>query len=209
MHNHIIATLLSVFLLTPSSALAIPPTHLHDDDAATIRTSQSFLSDQQQQPTNQCTFTLSHRQLLPSTKTHPGPAKVNYIRLPSIADHANNLTIDVAHARPNAAFNSYVRLSSTERFAVDGLLGEKRLVVSAREGDDTLRFKLGSAEQEEEALTWVAGSLSENMDLKSGGAWCEIPGGWEERVGGRVRNVECGFPCEKITEEEEERMELR
>lgn len=129
-----------------------------------------------------CTFTLWHKQLSsPQSASPPSDTRrTNYIYLPRLTDHANNLVIDIAATKPAHAHNSYTRVSETQKFSVKGLLGDAALIISGRDGNDTLVF-------ETQQLKWVA--ASEGGVSKGAEAWCQVQEWVESGLANRVSLV--------------------
>lgn len=131
-----LAVLFSVsFLLSTSTfALSVPQ----------IRFSPYKPSD----PTlaTKCTFSLWHKQL------QTQDAKLNYIQLNELQDHANGISIDLAALRPVAARNSYSLISEHQVFAIEGLLDNTNLTIRGEDGSDEVRcehdgVRFGSEEE--------------------------------------------------------------
>lgn len=89
-------------------------------------------------------------------------ARLNYVQINTLVDHANTLTIDVARLRPSVAFNSYSRVSATQVFAIEGLLDGRNLTVWGEDGSDDVRF-------EYDGLSWDS-----REDHVVGDAGCEV-----------------------------------
>ncbi|KAH7370973.1 hypothetical protein BKA66DRAFT_424823 [Pyrenochaeta sp. MPI-SDFR-AT-0127] len=176
MHNAL-AVLLSVFFIASSTTARVvsPPP------------SSSALDDK-------CTFTLWHKQLYPSSDS--APTSRNYIQINTLFDHANDITIDIAHLRPSTAFHSYSKVSETQVFAIEGLLDGTNVTVRGTDGRDALRL-------ESDGLVWMADGVARGDD-----AWCEV-GEWNANGKDGKINTRCAFPCDKIESDEEERYELR
>ncbi|EUC49919.1 hypothetical protein COCMIDRAFT_32714 [Bipolaris oryzae ATCC 44560] len=186
MHTTTLLTIFLTTLTTLTTAHLLPPQPPHP--YILPRTAPTSSTQ------DQCTFTLYHKQI------SINPRK-NYIYLPTLIDHANNLAIDIAAAKPVQERNSYTRLSATRKYAVEGLLGGEALTISALDDGDELVFEKG-------VLRWEArGKEEEKIEGEAG---CRV-GEWVESGSvNRERKLECAFPCGKIEEERErEREELK
>ncbi|EMD65075.1 hypothetical protein COCSADRAFT_116445 [Bipolaris sorokiniana ND90Pr] len=176
-------TLITLFLTTLTTAHLLPPQPPHP---YILPRAAPSIQDQ-------CTFTLYHKQI------SANPRK-NYIYLPTLTDHANNIVIDIAATRPAQERNSYTRLSVTRKYAVKGLLGGETLTISARDGGDGLGFEMGD-------LRWEAEGKEGGVEEMEGEVGCRV-GEWvESGLINRERKLECAFPCGKIDEAEEEEEE--
>jgi hypothetical protein len=155
MHNFntLAVLLLSIFVFftTCTAALFLPQFRL--------LTTQPDLA-------NKCSFNIYHKQLCPSTTS----SKQNYIQINTLIDHANYITLNIAALRPVAARNSYVRISETQVFTIEGLLGNMNLTVRGEDRRDEVLF-------EHNGTTWLSNVGSE--------AWC-VPGAWD------VEDWQCG-----------------
>jgi hypothetical protein len=135
---------------------------------------QSRLPATQLDLANKCSFNVYHKQLCPSTTT----SKQNYIQINTLIDHANHITIDIAALRPVAARNSYARLSATQVFAIEGLLGNTNLTVRGEDGSDEVLF-------EHDGTTWSSDKGSEASCVS--GAW-DVED-WQCGAGSRVSGL--------------------
>jgi hypothetical protein len=75
-------------------------------------------------PSHKCTFTLLQKQI----------RTTNYIQINHLFDHTNDIAINVASLRPNAAHNSYAKVSANQVFAIEGLLDNGNLTVWGMDG---------------------------------------------------------------------------
>jgi hypothetical protein len=157
-----LAVILSIFFLaTSTNALYFPQLRLSPFTKAT----HPELADK-------CTFTAYHKQI------RTVASKKDYIQINQIVDHPNDITIDIAALRPATARNSYVRLSSKEAYAIEGLLDDKSLVVHQGHDVDEVLFEVDGV--------WFSSDMTKNA--KS--AYC-VSGSWdnefrEGEVGSRV-----------------------
>jgi hypothetical protein len=118
-----------------------------------------------------CTFTLWHKQLSGSSPTK------NYVYLPKLIDHTNNLVIDITAAKPAQEHNSYTRVSETQKYSIAGLLDDDALTISAHDGSDVLVF-------ETQRLRWEAGA--EKVVTEGAEAWCQVQEWVESGLANRV-----------------------
>tara|TARA_R110002003_G_scaffold135_4_gene12523 strand:- start:13576 stop:14064 length:489 start_codon:yes stop_codon:yes gene_type:complete len=157
-----LAVILSIFFLaTSTNALYFPQFRLSPFTKAT----HPELADK-------CTFTAYHKQI------RTVASKKDYIQINQIVDHPNDITIDIAALRPATARNSYVRISSEEAYAIEGLLDDKSLVTHQGHDVDEVLFEVDGV--------WFSSDMTKNA--KS--AYC-VSGSWdnefrEGEVGSRV-----------------------
>ena len=219
MHTNTFAILSSALFLAPSLCAARvlppqPPRILPRGDA------QSLLSSSATSLADKCSFTLFHKQLMTAARpASTSDGKINYVQVDSLEDHMNGITIDLASSRPRAERNSYVKVSATQIFEIDGLVDDTKLTIYGSDGEDALVF-------EYDGLKWATEGGSKKLHPE---AWCNT-GSWAESGNGsrvcyssgftyedqitnnhvQQRSMECAFPCAKIEDDEEnEREELR
>lgn len=127
MHHALAVTASVLFFASSTSALYFPQFLL----PSATKLNQHGL-------TGKCTFTVWHKQICPAAK------KTNYIQINEIEDHANHITIDLADKRPASARNSYNMISPTRIFAIEGLLDDRRLMLTGSQNDeDEVLFEYG------------------------------------------------------------------
>ncbi|KAI8932129.1 hypothetical protein NX059_011013 [Plenodomus lindquistii] len=196
LHSMLALLSLSTILALSTSALLPPQPRLPSHPRA-LAPPQIPIPSPSPTLDDKCTFILYQR-------THPSTPDSTYIRIDTLTDHTNALTIDLALLRPREAFNSYARVSNTRVFTIAGLLDESELTIRGGEQWGSLVFESGG-------LVWG----SESVEGGEGEAWCSA-GKWSEggEMQSRERIMDCAFPCGKIGDEEreaweEERIELR
>jgi len=146
---------------------------------------------------DKCTFTVWHKQICRASIKH------NYIQINELIDHPNDIVIDIASYRPTTARNSYSKVSSTQAFAIQGLLDNRNLTLYGENGSDLITFEYDGLRG------------SSDMEKISQAAYCDT-GAWDIDAwncdkNSRERRLDCAFRCEAVDDEDRDssNIELR